>query len=156
MNKANDKTYLNHIKDVLRSYYYLKDTYNMLLVENNELNNKIDLATRPTGISYDREPSGVSTVRPTPYINELIVTQASIESELYSIERKIKHLEKDYKIKEMLGSLDEDEKGYFTMLYENRLSTGAIAKLKGCSQQNVHKHCDYILKKMITYGESIL
>ena len=148
MSRIYDKMYVNHIKDVLRCYFHLKDTYKMLLDENNELNDKIDRETLPKGISYDREPSGVSTVNPTPYINELILSQASVEKELYMTERRIRHLEKDYKIKEMLSCLSADERSYFDLMYVSKLTTSSIAKVKGCSQQNAHKRCEYVIRKM--------
>lgn len=143
------KEKVNHVKDIIRTYFYLKSVIVSLEEQNKELMQKLDDETSAHSIPYDKVSSGVSVVNTTPYITELIYKQAGVEQDLVKTKKKLEHFARDFEIDKMLNSLSKEEISYILLLFDKKVGIHTVSKIKKCSIQYVHKRLDRIISKMI-------
>ena len=110
---------IEHFERVLLDYKYYSDIYTRLAGEYYRLSNELqEECGHIKGVSFDREPSGNNTpVRVTPYINELILREATAEAELKRIQQKMDWFDEENKIFERLSTLNTKERQLIELRY---------------------------------------
>ena len=108
---------------------------------------RLDDETKAHGISYDKERV-TSSINVTPYVNELIILQASYEIEEKHHRQNAYEIRKKYKISERLKKLNENEKKYIKDIYFDCKSIAEMSRIKKTSKNYVSVYLNKCIRKM--------
>lgn len=139
---------IEHLKRMLREYGYQCRRYSQKKQEVESLDVEINDETGVKGVGYSGTTS--TTVTVTPYINELIVKQASAEFEMKKAQKEAERIWKKEHIEDRLKVLSDLEKEIIELRYTECLSQIKVAEILQYEDQSfISKKEKRALKKML-------
>lgn len=113
-----------------------------------EYSDKIDEETSVHGVSYKTDVVSNTSIRVTPYINELIVMQSSYEMEQKEHEKKAKKILSMYDIAKRLQALKPREQRLINEIYFEGGSITEVALSRNKSKKYISEGVSNAISKM--------
>lgn len=140
---------IDYMKRVLENYKYHKDKYKSFLALSIELQEKVDSECEISGISFDNTGGSTTSTPMTPYINELIITQASAEVMASNEKKAYLDIEKRDKLLERIKCISHDQQCTIYAIYFKGESYDEFAEREGIKKPAISERISSAVKSML-------
>ncbi|MEG0409002.1 MAG: hypothetical protein RR623_09025 [Bacilli bacterium] len=139
---------IKFMKRVLENYKYRSDKLKFYKGLSDEYKCKVDDETRIKAVSYGNDSHTTSTPV-TPYVNELIIMQATYEAKANEYKLKIDTIERVEQLSKRLLNISKGNRETIEFIYFRGMSITDLASQEGVSKQAIAERINNAIYAML-------